>query len=106
MGCNETWVSKTVSVYVGACLKVLMMRILLFLFKWLRWTEAGEFLISWVEAGGIDQIEDMQDLLHMERLLQTDDMFLMGLVVGTQPIPDELNNTALIALQEFSEKLK
>ena len=76
--------------------------------KWVAtkrgWTEAGEFLISWVENGGLSRIEGEQQLEEMERLLKCDDMFLMQLIWGSAEIPDELNNGALTALRQFSNK--
>ena len=68
------------------------------------WTECGEFLISFVEDGGLDKLDTEQDITEMERLLKTDDMFLMAIVWGSKETPDELNNNALQALREFSDR--
>ena len=67
------------------------------------WNEAGDFLTKWVESGGLDVI-DTAALPALDRLLQCDDMFLMGIVLGNKETPPELDTPALAALQEFADK--
>jgi succinate dehydrogenase flavin-adding protein (antitoxin of CptAB toxin-antitoxin module) len=71
------------------------------------WAECGEFLIAWIDDGGISNIGNNEKLLdEMEKLLQCDDMFLMGIIWGTKDVPKELNNDALKLLTNFSNKNK
>ena len=54
------------------------------------WNEAGDFLTEWVEDGGLDKL-DAVALPALDRLLQCDDMFLMGIVLGNKETPPELD---------------
>ena len=66
------------------------------------WNEAGDFLTEWVEDGGLDKL-DAVALPALDRLLQCDDMFLMGIVLGNKETPPELDTPALAALQQFAK---
>jgi SAM-dependent methyltransferase/succinate dehydrogenase flavin-adding protein (antitoxin of CptAB toxin-antitoxin module) len=65
------------------------------------WVECGDFLTGWVDAGGLSSL-DPAALPALDRLLQCDDMFLMGLVLRTKDAPTELDTPALEALRHFA----
>ena len=66
------------------------------------WVECGDFLTQWVEAGGLSTL-DLDTLPAMDRLLQCDDMFLMGIVLRSTETPEELDTPALAALRRFAD---